>query len=170
MTKISFTRHGLIFAMIVIGMGFFGIYSWRKPSTKPENYPTDSKVITFLPIVKGCAETDKNQVTKSFSNRVEQPPTIKVVDNQIIYSRKINHLCCRKVKLDKQIQNSTINIYEIWSGIGCKCICFSDIKATLGNVPKGTYKVNVYEKGTEPGDSNTPMNQKLIISQQISIE
>lgn len=57
----------------------------------------------------------------------------------------------------------------MWSGIGCKCRCFSKIEAKLQNIPSGNYVVNVYEKVTEPGGEE-PMEQKLIISQNIVVQ
>jgi hypothetical protein len=57
----------------------------------------------------------------------------------------------------------------MWSGEGCICVCFSKIEARLQNVPLGGYIVNVYETGTEPG-SKEPMEQTLIISQEVVVE
>jgi hypothetical protein len=125
--------------------------------------------ITLLSSVKGCAETEKGTTTKSFGKETEKEPIIKVNGNNVVYSRALNHLCCRKAEIEKEIGDFTINIYEVWSGVGCKCMCFSEIEAKLKNIPSGTYKVNVYEKGTKPG-SDDPMEQTLIISDEVTIQ
>jgi hypothetical protein len=138
-----------------------GIY-WTWQQTQQQ---TQSQNFILFPSVKGCAETESGMSTKALG-QTEREPKIEVDGNEILYSRAINHLCCRKVEIEKEIENS-INIYEVWSGIGCKCICFSEIEARIKNVPPGNYTVNVYEKGTEPGGE--PMEQKLIISKNVVI-
>lgn len=149
----------LVFALICF-------YGWHKPLSGAIPNIQD---ITLSPLVKGCAETDKGTAAKSIGIGEGQKPKIETDGNQIIYSRAINHLCCRKAEFEKETETSVINIYEVWSGIGCKCMCFSEIKATLNNIPSGSYAVNVYEKGTEPG-SDEPMEQKLIITQNIEVQ
>ncbi|MCD6557673.1 MAG: hypothetical protein J7K31_01420 [Candidatus Aenigmarchaeota archaeon] len=153
--------------LVVLIVGIVGIYFWKTP-TQPTTPPNLQNII-LLPSVKGCAETDKGMATKAFGEGTEQEPKIEVSGNEIIYSRAINHLCCRKAEIEKETKDSVINIYEVWSGIGCKCICFSEIEAKLQNVPLGTYVVNVYEKGTQPGNEG-PMEQKLIISQNVVVQ
>lgn len=106
---------------------------------------------------------------KRFVENVEREPKIEVNGDEIIYLRAISHLCCRKAEIQKEAGNSVINIYEMWSGEGCRCMCFSKIEARLQNVPSGSYTVNVYEKGTKPG-SKEPMEQTLIISQEVVVE
>jgi hypothetical protein len=108
--------------------------------------------------------------TKAFGIGEQQEPRIDVNISRITYSRAINHLCCRKVEIEEKVRGSTINIYEVWSGIGCKCMCFSEIGAMLEDVPQGVYTVNVYEKGTVPGDGSEPMEERLIVSEQVVIK
>lgn len=151
----------LIFIVIIIGI--IGIYFFQNQ----KNIIYSNQNIAFSYSVKGCAETDRGMATKSIN--IEKEPNIEVFGNEIRYSRSINHLCCRKVEIYKEIENSVINIYEVWSGVGCRCICFSEIEAKLQNVPVGDYNINVYEKGTKPG-SNELMEQKLIISKNITIK
>jgi len=118
-------------------------------------------------VVKGCAETESSTATKS--SGTEKEPKIEMVGNKIIYSRAINNQCCRQAVMEKETKDNTINIYEVWSGVGCKCICFSEIEATIDNIPEGHYAVNVYEKGIKPGDNNEPMEQKLIIAKEVDV-
>ena len=160
MRKGSFVFISILF---VIAITLAGIYFWNKQ----DNTTSSDLVLTSL--IKGCAETDKGMTRKSGKD-VEKEPNIEVNGNEILYSRAINHLCCRKVEIQKETIESTINIFEEWSGIGCRCICFSEIEATVSNIPTGLYIVNVYEKGTEPDGSNEPMEQKLIISKEIVIQ
>lgn len=153
-------------------LAFIGVaVSWwfliKEPSTGVG--PTISKIV-FTPRVRGCAETNKG-VAPTGPKAIEKTPRIKVdkiEGNRLIYSSAIHHLCCREVELQKEIQGSSINIFEVWHGPGCKCMCFSEIEAAVSNIPSGSYTVNVYEKGTEL-DGTTPMEQKLIIAQEIKI-
>jgi hypothetical protein len=105
---------------------------------------------------------------RSEAGGAEQGPGIGLDGAVITYSRATSHLCCRKVEITKEAVKHAINIYEIWSGMGCRCMCFSEITAELRDVPPGTYTVNVYAKGTEPL-SGAPMEQVLIISREITV-
>jgi hypothetical protein len=161
----------VIILAVIVGAGAL-LYARRpeKPYQPVEIQKTEKSEITLLSSVKGCAESDQGMATKGFGEGIEQESKIEVLGNQIKYSRAINHLCCRKADIEKEKENSIINIYEVWSGIGCKCMCFSEIEAILDNVPIGNYTVNVYEKGTQPGDNNELMEQKLIMSQDVDIK
>lgn len=152
----------IVLAVILIG-GVFVYRYYVVPGGE-----TNQKIV-LLPLIKGCAETDKGMATKSFGEEIERSPSIEVTGNEIKYSRAINHLCCRKADIQKEINNSVINIFEVWDGVGCKCMCFSEIEATLTNIPSGDYTVNVYETGIKPGDGE-PMEQELIITQEINIK
>ncbi len=156
----------LIFAVLVFVIAGIVIWQLSGNSTNPSN----TNNIKFSFIVKGCAETDHGMASKSVGLGKEQYPEIEVSGNSIIYSRAIKHLCCRKAEFKKEINGNKINIYEVWSGIGCKCICFSELKAKVENLEKGKYIINVYETGTQPGTENVPMNQTLIISQNVVIK
>ena len=153
--------------LVIIVVGIAGIYFGQAPAQPTA--PSNLQNIVLSPSVKGCAETDNSMTTKSIGGEAAQEPKIEVIGNEIKYSRATNHLCCRKAEIEKETGGSVINIYEVWSGIGCKCICFSELAAKLQNVPSGTYTVNVYERGTQPG-SEEPMEQKLIISQSIVVQ
>ncbi|MEM7819561.1 MAG: hypothetical protein QXD48_01900 [Candidatus Aenigmatarchaeota archaeon] len=160
-------KNKIIFLIIiVIVVGIMEIYFLQKLNESIES--SNFQDIVFFSLVKGCAETDKGMATKLI-NETEQEPKIEVYGNEILYSRAIKHLCCRKVEIEKEIAKPVINIYEVWSGNGCRCICFSEIQAKLQIVPSGFYVINVYEKGTQP-ESGEPMNQTTIISQNIIIQ
>ena len=156
----------LIIAIIAV-VGIVSIYIWQSPTQLPSS---NSQDVIFSFLVKGCAETDSGMAVKSSGEGeiIEQEPEIEIIGGKIIYSRAINHLCCRKAEIEKEIGESTINIYEVWSGLGCKCICFSEIEAEIENLPSETYTINVYEKGTDP-TTQEPMEEKLIISRAIDL-
>jgi hypothetical protein len=152
--------------IVIVTAGIIGTYFWQ---TRPQSTtPLNLNSLAFTPTVTGCAETDKGMASRSLGGTTEQAPKIAVKGNQISYSRALNHLCCRKAEVSHKISGSAIDIYENWSGIGCRCQCFSEIKATLNNIPTGSYIISVYEQGTKPG-SNEPLEQALIISQNIII-
>ena len=120
------------------------------------------------PTVKGCAETDQGMVSRAAGGENEQEPAIEVIGDTLRYMRALQHQCCRKVEFEHEIPGAEITLYEVWSGEGCRCECFSEIQADLEFIPAGNYLVRVYEKGTLPGSSE-PMEQKLLISIEISI-
>jgi hypothetical protein len=120
------------------------------------------------PAVKGCAETDQGMTSRASSGESEKEPSIEVIGNTLRYTRSLQHQCCRKVEFDYEIQGADITLYEVWSGEGCRCMCFSEIQVDLEFIPAGNYRMRVYEKGTQPG-SNEPMVTKLLISVEISV-
>ena len=120
------------------------------------------------PSVKGCAETDQGMASRVPGDKNEQEPFIEVIGNTLRYTRALQHQCCRKVEFEQEIQGANITLYEVWSGVGCRCECFSELQVDLEFVPAGNYLVRVYEKGTQPGSSES-MEQKLLISVEISI-
>jgi len=118
--------------------------------------------------VKGCAETDQGMSSRLPGDENEQEPAIEVIGNTLRYTRAIQHQCCRKVEFEQEIQGAEITLYEVWSGEGCRCECFSELQVDLEFVPSGDYLVRVYERGTQPGSSEL-MEEKLLISVEISI-
>lgn len=156
---------GMIFVVIIIGIT--AIYFLQMPGQQP-NLSNQSNLqnIVLLPLIKGCAETDKGMATRA--EGIEKNPQIEVNGNEVLYSRAISHQCCRQAEIEKETQNSTINIYEVWSGEGCRCMCFSEIEAKIQNVPSGRYAVNVYVKGTET--NGEPIEQMIIISKDVVIK
>ena len=122
--------------------------------------------VSFFSKIRGCAQRE-NGVAPRENLDEERKPDIIVEGNKVEYSRALNHLCCRMVMVNKKIEGWIIDIYENWGGLGCRCICFSEITATVENLPKGTYTVNVYEGGINT--DGTQMTKKVIISKVVTI-
>ncbi len=134
--------------------------------SKPvQEKPQEPQDIVFGAKITGCAETDAGMATRAAGETRE--PSVFVKDYDIIYNRAIEHQCCRKVELMKEVSKNEIKITENWSGPGCRCICYSKIEAKLSNVAEGTYTVNVYEEGINP--DNTLMEKKLIVSKTVRV-
>ncbi len=121
----------------------------------------------LVPDIKGCARGEEGDGSRSLKSGGDQEPAIEVVGSTIKYSREIDHMCCREVKFEKSIKGATITLYEVWSGEGCRCMCFSEISASVENVPAGKYTVLVYAKGTTT--DGKPMDESLIISSSVVI-
>ena len=117
--------------------------------------------------IKGCAETDQGLATRGLNEDKLKDPVIEVIEGKLSYFRAINHTCCRKVEVQKNIEGSVINIFEVWSGPSCRCVCFSEISAILANIPTGGYTINVFETGTQ--SDGTQMEAKLIITSEMNI-
>ncbi len=98
----------------------------------------------------------------------EKEPSIEVIGNTLRYTHALQHQCCRKIEFEQEIQGTEITLYEVWSGEGCRCECFSELQVDLEFIPAGNYLVCVYEKGAQPGSSE-PMEEKLLISVEISV-
>ncbi len=125
---------------------------------------TNQSGISFISKVQGCGVTGNS--TKFFGK--ERKAEIRVVNDEIVYSRALSHLCCRKVRIKHEILGNVINIFEIWNGTACRCICFTNITAKIVNLPRGEYVVNVYKTGVE-ADGKTSMKRELIISKRVKI-
>ncbi|MFH0817114.1 MAG: hypothetical protein V1909_00595 [Candidatus Micrarchaeota archaeon] len=121
----------------------------------------------FSYTVKGCAENNINVETRGLLQD-DRGPGLIISGNQIRYYRAINHLCCRKAVIRSEISTSEINIYEEWSGRGCKCMCFSEIEAVSERLPPGQYSVTVYETGTKPV-TGEPMEKTTILTKELFI-
>jgi hypothetical protein len=134
----------------------------------PPPTPPHSGEIMLTSLVQGCAETEEGMATRSLGEEIDREPTLTVQRDQITYTRAIHHLCCRKVEIRGEITGATIALSEHWSGPGCRCICFSEIEATLANLPSGSYNLTISEQGTEPG-SEMPMETTVLLYQEVAI-
>jgi hypothetical protein len=143
-------------------IGLFAMLGLTTCTANPT--PQNTAVINLKPMVRGCAETDKGMAARAEGKEVE--PSIEVVGNSILYSRSIQHQCCRKVEFEYTIKDQDIMLYEIWSGEGCRCMCFSEIGAELENIPAGSYTMRVIMKDGLPG---IPSEDPLIIEKEIKI-
>jgi len=114
--------------------------------------------------ITGCAETLEGTATRSIIQEVN--PSIKLINDSITYERGAVHLCCRQAIMNYTINNNIINLYEEWNGPGCRCQCYTDLKATIKNINHGTYVVNVYKTGNATsGEAITPL---LLITETVT--
>jgi len=127
----------------------------------------EASSFSLVPDIKGCALGKEEGGSRSAWNGEEQGPVIEVDGNTIRYARAIDHMCCRQVEFEKSIRGSTINLYEVWSGEGCRCMCFSEIGVSMEDIPAGTYTVRVYAKGIDTDGGS--MEENLIISSDVII-
>lgn len=101
--------------------------------------------------VTGCAETNKGMASATRGAQQTIAPKIELTRSGIRYSRAGTHQCCRKVEVRRQVQIDKITLTEYWTGEGCRCLCYSQIEATLTNVVAGEYTVTVFSAGIQPG-------------------
>ena len=157
-------KHKLFFAAAVWGFSVLFITFYLLPDLGPQD--SRKPEISFYASVKGCAESEKGVTARVWE--AERGPTIVTCSGEIVYSRAVNHQCCRKVALEKEISGQNVNIYEVWSGQGCKCMCFSEVEVIIGNITPGRYMVNIYEKGTN--SAGEPMEQTTVMSQEVKVK
>ncbi len=121
----------------------------------------------FSSSVKGCAESDSGVNVRGLEQN-DRGPGFLLSGNQLVYYRAVNHLCCRKAVVRSEVTGSRIDVYEVWSGQGCRCMCFSEIEASIERLAPGRYTVNVYETGTKPGSSEQ-MEKTTILTKELLI-
>jgi len=53
------------------------------------------------------------------------------------------------------MEGIVITLTEVWSGEGCRCMCFSELAAMVKAVPSGTYTVRIVTREIpgEPDDT-----------------
>jgi hypothetical protein len=150
---------GLLAACVIL---YFIVPDSGASSSQPE-----TPRIQFSYSVKGCAETTAGMTAKGMG-QPERGPSIMVSGGTITYSRALNHQCCRKATVEKEIGSREISIFDTWGGPGCKCMCFSEVAAKLENVLRGHYTITVYERGTKP-QSSEEMQQTVVTTQEIAV-
>lgn len=90
----------------------------------------------------GCVKEGSTEETKT--PLIKEDIDIQVINSTIYYYRAINHQCCKEVTLEKNVNNSIINLTEVWTGEECKCMCSSEINATITGLKKGNYTLNAF--------------------------
>ncbi|MBD3311894.1 hypothetical protein GF352_00310 [archaeon] len=123
--------------------------------------------VVFNYNITGCAETINGTTTRSRMPD-NTSPSITVKNGVLEYYRATSHLCARKAVVEHEINKSIITLYEVWTGLGARCICFSEINASIKGLTNGNYLVNVYETGVKPG-SNESMTPRLLVTETINI-
>lgn len=129
--------------------------------------------------VKGCAEKVAKGDTKfpSSGEYNDYPDLPMPGDNgitaegdSIIYSRFVNHGCCRKVEISTKQHEKVITIIEYWTGQICKCMCSSIVRAVVKKLPKGKYQVYAIETGTDPIDDKPHEGRDTVMQQIVTIK
>lgn len=129
---------------------------------------TETREASFNYTITGCAETEEGMTMRDIMPD-NVSPALTPINGDIKYYRATSHLCCRKATVNYDQNKSVINIYEDWTGVGCRCICYSEINATISGLPAGTYIITVFETGIQP-DSNESMIPRILISQTITLK
>ena len=120
----------------------------------------------FSYYVKGCADSENGIETRGPLND-DRGPGVVLSGNSLVYYRAVNHLCCRKAEARVEFSGFEIDLYEVWSGQGCRCTCFSEIIAGVDRFPPGRYTLNVYETGTKA--DGEPMEKATILTKEFFI-
>jgi len=118
--------------------------------------------------IEGCAGTENGTPPPPRSPPPTVDPKIEIAGSGLRYFRAGMHQCCRKVEVREQMQKGRIILTEFWTGEGCRCMCASQIEATLTNLATGEYEVTVYSGGIEPV-THKGIEPKEILSQKVQI-
>jgi hypothetical protein len=139
---------------------------------------SQTPTINFSSQVKGCAAVSADDPTKFPVTREHEKSSalpdpvnsfIRSSGDSVVYSRFVHHGCCRKVKLNVERNGNIINIVEYWRGKICKCMCSSDISATVHQLPKGEYTVYAIETGTDPITDKLTIGKDTLMKKMVVI-
>ncbi|HLE06045.1 MAG TPA: hypothetical protein VI790_01730 [Candidatus Nanoarchaeia archaeon] len=119
--------------------------------------PQAKNELSFSYTIIGCAETETGMTTRSLKEDINA--SIIITNNTIEYYRGLNHQCCKKAEISYTITDQIINIYETWSGNGCRCMCYSKLKASIKGL-KGEYTIKIYEN----------LSNTLLLTESVSIK
>jgi len=99
--------------------------------------------------VGGCSEQSETTraVTGGEVQIVGQGDTIHV-------SQKLSYVCCAKLVLTTEQEDSTIRLLEKNTGEICRCMCDYEVEAEITGLSPGVYQVEVW--GVEYEDVHTP--------------
>lgn len=164
------------FLLIIAALAYLACNQHQSPQ-QSETGKDDSSLISSWQ-VKGCAEAATRAGTKFPSSGdftdlpdLTAPGTdgIKADADSIVYTRNVNHLCCRQVIVSLERRENTITITEYWHRQGCKCKCNSTVRAVVRQLPRGDYRVIGIETGTDPVDDKPTAGKDTVVNQMISI-
>lgn len=150
--------------------GLPGLFSCRNP--KNTGVGTEKNVSWT---VKGCAESSSKPARISEPAKggpgdfPEQWGKIVVAGDSLVYTRTLQHLCCRQVRLSADRKEGVIMVREYWYGKGCKCHCNSSLRLVVHQIPAGSYRVFVTEAGTDPVADKPVSATDTLLTQEIRI-
>ncbi len=117
-----------------------------------------SEDISVKSEMRGCSNT------RSIFRADSPEPEITTENNNLKLTHKLNHNCCKNVTVSTEVRGITISITELHEGTTCKCVCESDLKATIGPFTPGSYKVGVYHQ-----DKDYTTEKDLLFSTNVTI-
>ena len=135
--------------------------------------------ISFSTQVKGCAQKATRENTKfpGAGQDTEYPELsasgtdgILVKGDSVVYTRNVDHLCCRQVELSANRTGQVITITEYWHRQGCKCRCSSTVRLVMKQLPKGQYSLYGIETGTSPVDDKPVAGKDTVLQQVFTIQ
>jgi hypothetical protein len=127
----------------------------------------DLSAVVLSTGVQGCAAPQRGAGSQPGQGD-ERPPALAVRDGNLVYTRATNHLCCRSVTFEWAAAGRALTLYEVWGGVGCRCMCYSELEAQLSRLPAGEYTVQVALKGVD-ADGETPLAPETLLEQTINI-
>lgn len=135
--------------------------------------------LSFSTQVKGCAEKEMGgnakfqgdgQDTSFHEYSASGTDGILVKGDSVVYSRNVDHLCCRQVDLSARRSGQVITVTEYWHRQGCKCKCNSTVSLVIKQLPKGQYSLYGIETGTDPVDDKPTASKDTVLQQVFTIQ
>lgn len=158
----------ICFLLLLTGLP--GLFSCRHPKNTGV---LSEKNVSWT--VKGCAEsgTKPTRITEPGKagpgDFMDEWGKIVVAGDSLVYSRTMQHLCCRQVRLSAEREPGLITVREYWYGKACKCHCNSSLRLVLRQLPAGTYRVLVTATGTDPVTDKPAYGTDTLLTQEVRI-
>ena len=121
-------------------------------------------VVCFLAAACATPEAGRPTLTYSVGGCREQSETTRAATDgevQIVgegdtihVAHKLSYVCCAKLVLTTEEEDSTIRLLEKNTGEICRCMCDYEVEADITGLSPGVYQVEVW--GVEYEDVHTP--------------
>jgi len=166
-------RKFLLAASVMIALAVAAIFFYAPPFQEKGAavLPSDAwaSAVSFSFGMEGCLGGNVGEGdggAKRGGGENERPAEIALSGNFVVYSRSLSHNCCRNATVGHEETvgadgSRRIDFLERWAGEDCRCMCFSKISASVGNLLPGNYTVNAWEKK----DNST----KLLASANVTV-
>ena len=135
--------------------------------------------LSFSTQVKGCAQKATRGDTKFpvAAQDTDYPELaasgtdgILAQGDSVVYTRNVDHLCCRTVELSAHRSGQSITVTEYWHRQGCKCRGKSTRKLGIKQLPKGQNQPHGIETGTSPVDDQPVAGKDTVLQQVFTIQ